>query len=92
MLGKVGIAAAYGIIYIWSVELYPTVVRNQGMGLSSTMANIGALISPYVADLVRSCNIFNICCIHNYLAINHRSYYKCKFRVLILFWMNLPQK
>ncbi|CAC5372454.1 SLC22A4_5 [Mytilus coruscus] len=51
MLGKVGIAAAYGIIYVWSAELYPTVVRNQGMGLSSTMANTGALVSPYVADL-----------------------------------------
>ncbi|CAC5415437.1 SLC22A4_5 [Mytilus coruscus] len=51
MLGKVGIAAAYGIIYVWSAELYPTVVRNQGMGLSLAMANTGYLVSPYVADL-----------------------------------------
>ena len=53
MLGKVGIAAAYGIIYVWSAELYPTVVRNAGVGISSTFANLGAMISSYIADIVR---------------------------------------
>jgi OCT family organic cation transporter-like MFS transporter 4/5 len=52
MLGKVGISAAYAIIYVWSAELYPTVIRNAGMGLSSTFANIGGMISPYLADIV----------------------------------------
>ena len=52
MLGKVGISAAYAIIYVWSAELYPTVIRNAGMGLSSTFANIGGMISPYIADIV----------------------------------------
>ena len=53
MLGKVGIAAAYGIIYVWSAELYPTVVRNAGVGISSTFANLGAMIASYIADIVR---------------------------------------
>jgi len=52
MLGKVGISAAYAIIYVWSAELYPTVIRNVGMGISSTFANIGGMISPYIADIV----------------------------------------
>ena len=52
MLGKVGISAAYAIIYVWSAELYPTVIRNAGMGLSSTFANMGGMISPYIADIV----------------------------------------
>ncbi|XP_033740180.1 organic cation transporter protein-like [Pecten maximus] len=53
MLGKVGIAAAFGVIYVWSAELYPTVVRNAGMGASSSCARIGGMIAPYIADLSR---------------------------------------
>lgn len=51
MIGKVGIAAAFAIIYVWSAEIYPTVVRNAGMGASSAFARIGGMISPYIADI-----------------------------------------
>ncbi|XP_060068370.1 organic cation transporter protein-like [Ylistrum balloti] len=51
MLGKVGISAAFAIIYVWSAELFPTVVRNAGMGASSSCARIGGMIAPYIADL-----------------------------------------
>ncbi|XP_069108125.1 organic cation transporter protein-like [Argopecten irradians] len=51
MLGKVGISAAFAIIYVWSAELFPTVVRNSGMGASSSCARIGGMIAPYIADL-----------------------------------------
>ncbi|XP_061193510.1 organic cation transporter protein-like isoform X2 [Saccostrea echinata] len=51
MIGKIGAAAAYAVIYIWSAELYPTVVRNVAMGASSSCARIGGMVSPYVADL-----------------------------------------
>ncbi|XP_033740181.1 organic cation transporter protein-like [Pecten maximus] len=51
MLGKVGAAAAFAVIYVWSAELYPTVVRNAGMGASSSCARIGGMIAPYIADL-----------------------------------------
>lgn len=53
MVGKVGIAAAFAVIYVWSAEIYPTVVRNAGMGASSAFARIGGMISPYIADIVR---------------------------------------
>ena len=38
MLGKLAITSSYGIIYIFSAELYPTTVRNMGMGASSMAA------------------------------------------------------
>jgi OCT family organic cation transporter-like MFS transporter 4/5 len=38
MLGKLAITSSYGIIYIFSAELYPTTVRNIGMGASSMAA------------------------------------------------------
>ncbi|XP_060072912.1 organic cation transporter protein-like [Ylistrum balloti] len=51
MLGKVGVTAAFAVIYVWSAELYPTVVRTAGMGASSSCARIGGMIAPYIADL-----------------------------------------
>ena len=53
IIGKMGSAAAFGLIYIYSLELYPTVVRNGGMGLSSCVGRIGSMLAPYVAQSVR---------------------------------------
>ncbi|KAL3882126.1 hypothetical protein ACJMK2_028497 [Sinanodonta woodiana] len=53
MIGKLGSSAAFGIIYIFSAELYPTVVRNTSMGACSCCARIGGMVAPYVVDLGR---------------------------------------
>lgn len=50
-VGKFGVSAAFAIIYVWSAELFPTMVRNSGMGSSSMMARVGGMLSPYIADL-----------------------------------------
>lgn len=52
MIGKLGAAAGFSMVYQYSGELFPTVVRNAGMGSSSCMARIGGMIAPYIADLV----------------------------------------
>lgn len=52
MVGKFGISAAFSSIYLVSAELFPTVMRNFGMGCSSTLARVGSAVSPYIADLV----------------------------------------
>lgn len=51
MIGKLGITTSYAIIFVFSAELYPTVIRNMGMGLSSTCARVGGVISPFVVLL-----------------------------------------
>ncbi|XP_067675131.1 organic cation transporter protein-like [Haliotis asinina] len=51
MVGKLGVSAAFAIIYVFSAELLPTVVRNSGVGASSTCGKIGGMTSPYIADL-----------------------------------------
>ena len=51
-IGKFGISAAFAVIYVWSAELFPTMVRNSGMGSSSMMARVGGMVCPYIADLV----------------------------------------
>ncbi|XP_045198863.2 organic cation transporter protein-like [Mercenaria mercenaria] len=53
MLGKIGASAAFSMVYVYSAELFPTVVRNAGMGSSSCLARVGGMSAPYIADLDR---------------------------------------
>ncbi|VDK30686.1 unnamed protein product [Gongylonema pulchrum] len=55
-VGKFGIAASFAVIYIFSGELYPTVVRAIGMGMSSMVAGSGLILAPYLVRLVGFCN------------------------------------
>lgn len=50
MVGKLGITVAFNAIYIWSVELYPTVIRTKGMGLMVVVSRLGAASAPWVAQ------------------------------------------
>lgn len=52
LVGKLGPAGAFGVIYVFSAELYPTVLRNAGMGASSCVARFGGMAAPYVAKTV----------------------------------------
>lgn len=47
-LGKLAITASYGVVYIFSAEIFPTEVRNIGMGASSMCARIGGILCPYL--------------------------------------------
>lgn len=51
MIGKLGITSAFGVVYLYSCELFPTVLRNSAMGMFSTCGRIGAVLAPYIADL-----------------------------------------
>ncbi|KAF5908909.1 solute carrier family 22 member 6-like, partial [Clarias magur] len=48
VLGKGCLAAAFSCCYLYSGELYPTVVRQNGMGWVSMMARLGAMVAPLV--------------------------------------------
>lgn len=51
LVGKFGAAAAFAIIFVYSAELFPTVMRNSLMGVTCLFARLGGMISPYIADL-----------------------------------------
>jgi OCT family organic cation transporter-like MFS transporter 4/5 len=52
MIGKFCVTCSFGIIYVYSAEIYPTVVRGVGVGSSSMVGRIGSILAPFVKELV----------------------------------------
>ncbi|XP_062309223.1 organic cation/carnitine transporter 2-like isoform X1 [Osmerus eperlanus] len=47
MLGKFGVTAAFSILYAFTAELYPTVLRNTAVGVCSMASRVGSISAPY---------------------------------------------
>jgi len=52
VVGIFGMAGAYNLIFIYTCELFPTVVRNAALGLACEAGHIGAIIAPLVVVMV----------------------------------------
>ncbi|XP_033750920.1 solute carrier family 22 member 3-like isoform X2 [Pecten maximus] len=67
-VGKLGIAASFALLFLYTPELYPTNLRNVGLGFCSAAARIGGMIAPY-SNIFASYVlwgpgvVFGICCI-----------------------------
>lgn len=65
LIGKFGVTSSFGIVYVHTAEMLPTVIRSGGVGSASTIARVGALLAPFVPLLVSNYkNIFHSYCIH----------------------------
>ncbi|KAG9340134.1 hypothetical protein JZ751_021853, partial [Albula glossodonta] len=51
VLGKGCLAASFNCCYLYSGELFPTVIRQNGMGWVSMMARLGAMVAPVMLIL-----------------------------------------
>ena len=58
--GKMGVSSAYTFIFMFFTELFPTVVRNMGLGFASTAGRIGSIICPYVIYLGKCFMILSV--------------------------------
>ncbi|XP_043249538.1 organic cation transporter protein-like [Colletes gigas] len=52
LIGRFSASAAYGIVILYSSELFPTVCRNSAIGTNSAMSHVGSIAAPFVADLL----------------------------------------
>ncbi|KAK2513041.1 solute carrier family 22 member 6-like protein [Columba livia] len=48
VIGKGALAASFNCAYIFTGELFPTAIRQTGLGLGSTMARVGGMMAPLV--------------------------------------------
>ncbi|XP_074646334.1 organic cation transporter protein-like isoform X1 [Tubulanus polymorphus] len=53
LVGKFSIAASFNIVVQYSLELYPTLIRNTGSGTSSFTAPVAGTLAPFAAYLAR---------------------------------------
>ena len=47
-IGKFGAVCGFAIIYVQAAELFPTVLRNTGIGSASSVARIGTVLAPII--------------------------------------------
>ncbi|GFQ82023.1 organic cation transporter protein [Trichonephila clavata] len=59
MLGKFCVTGSFGLLYLYTTELFPTVVRNVALGSCSMFARIGSILAPFVRELKISEKSFN---------------------------------
>ncbi|KAG8438018.1 hypothetical protein GDO86_008630 [Hymenochirus boettgeri] len=48
VFGKGCLAASFSCVFLYTTELYPTVIRQSGLGLGSTMARVGGIVAPLI--------------------------------------------
>ncbi|EDL33346.1 solute carrier family 22 member 6 [Mus musculus] len=49
VLGKGCLASSFNCIFLYTGELYPTMIRQTGLGMGSTMARVGSIVSPLIS-------------------------------------------
>lgn len=50
-LGKVNVSAAFAVMFLYSGEIFPTVIRNSALGIAAFFARVGGMIAPYIIDI-----------------------------------------
>lgn len=48
ILGIFGMAGTYNLLFIYTAELFPTVVRNVALGCATQSAQMGAIMAPFI--------------------------------------------
>ncbi|XP_038149594.1 solute carrier family 22 member 13b [Cyprinodon tularosa] len=55
VLGKFAATASFATVYVYTAELYPTILRQNGVGLNSMCARVAGILAP----LIRLLDVYN---------------------------------
>lgn len=53
MFGKSFLNIAYNAGYVWTFELFPTVLRTQGFSLCTVLSSIGGFLAPFLRNVLQ---------------------------------------
>ncbi|KAI6188264.1 Synaptic vesicle 2-related protein [Aphelenchoides besseyi] len=57
-IARAFISGAFQCVYVYTPEVYPTTLRAIGLGASSSMARLGAIITPFVAQVASGHSLY----------------------------------
>ncbi|XP_037692001.1 putative transporter SVOPL isoform X2 [Choloepus didactylus] len=57
------VAANFNTIYIYTAEVYPTTIRALGMGTSGSLCRIGAMLAPFISQVLMSASFLGALCL-----------------------------
>lgn len=52
LIGKFCVSAVFSVSLLFISELYPTTIRNTGLGTSLAVSQIGSVIAPYIVEIL----------------------------------------
>ena len=55
LIGKFGASACFAIIYVYTAELFPTIIRNSAIGSCSTIARVGGMLCLVIIQVKIIC-------------------------------------
>ncbi|XP_051008400.1 putative transporter SVOPL [Acomys russatus] len=63
------VAANFNTIYIYTAEVYPTQMRALGMGTSGSLCRIGAMVAPFISQVLMSASILGALCLFSSVCV-----------------------
>lgn len=63
------IAGLFQAAYVYTPEVYPTALRSVGVGGCSALARMGAMATPYVAQVLLQSSVWSAVCVYGAFAV-----------------------
>ncbi|XP_009694555.1 PREDICTED: putative transporter SVOPL, partial [Cariama cristata] len=63
------VSANFNTIYIYTAEVYPTTMRALGMGTSGSVCRVGAMVAPFISQVLMSASFMGALCLFSSVCI-----------------------
>ncbi|KAI5775196.1 SVOPL protein [Gulo gulo luscus] len=63
------VAANFNTIYIYTAEVYPTMMRALGLGTSGSLCRIGAMVAPFISQVLMNASLLGALCLFSSVCV-----------------------